>query len=66
MISSMRDAEEWFKSAILNKQVENYSICVYALEMAIEIALKFILIPCQIITEIFANIKKRERFLEIY
>jgi len=41
---AMRDAEEWFKSAILNKQAENYSICVYALEMAIEIALKSILI----------------------
>ncbi len=41
---AIRDAEEWFKSALLNKQAENYSKCVYALEMSVEIALKAILI----------------------
>lgn len=41
---AIRDAEEWFKSATLNKQAGNHSKSVYALEMAVEIALKAILI----------------------
>lgn len=41
---AIRDAEQWFKSATLNKQAENFSKCVYSMEMAVEIALKAILI----------------------
>ena len=41
---ALEQANRWFKSAALNRVGENFSNCVYDLEMALEIALKAVLI----------------------